>query len=223
MKISDTVTLEQVLAAHKEWAADYWGEKGASLSDERRANLSGADLRGAYLSGANLRGAYLSDANLSDANLSDAYLSGAYLSGANLRGAYLSGAYLSRAYLSDLKDDADVTWPAFWIVPEVGAFTAWKKARNQRRDVLVQLEIPTDARRTSSLVGRKCRAEFAKVIALTALDGQPIDVAFSTHDHTFAYRVGEIVRPDAYDDNFRVECSNGIHFFVTKREAEGYA
>lgn len=84
MKISDSVSLKQVIEAHAEWARDYYGIKGANRQDERRAdlrgaNLCGADLRGANLCDANLRGANLRDANLRDANLSYANLCDANL------------------------------------------------------------------------------------------------------------------------------------------------
>ena len=36
------------------------------------------------------------------------------------------------------------------------------------------------------------------------------------------YRVGAEVRPDSYDDDPRVECTNGIHFFLTRAETEEY-
>jgi len=48
------------------------------------------------------------------------------------------------------------------------------------------------------------------------------DVLISQHDVTTKYKAGEIVRPDAWDDNRWDECSNGIHFFITKLEAENY-
>ena len=34
------------------------------------------------------------------------------------------------------------------------------------------------------------------------------------------YRVGKTVESDSYDDDIRVECSHGIHFFLTRKEAE---
>ncbi len=141
---------------------------------------------------ANLRGANLRGADLCGADLCDADLSGANLRGANLRGADLSGANLTH----------------FQICPEEGSFIAWKKLLD---GVVCKLEIPAEAKRTSSLVGRKCRAEFARV-----LEGEGISYYGGT------YTVGEIVRPDSYDDDIRIECSHGIHFFITRKEAEEY-
>ena len=182
--------------------------QGANLSG---ANLSGANLRRANLRGANLSGANLSGANLSGANLSGANLRRANLSGANLRRANLSGADLRWANLSG----ADLRWadlqeadlPAFKICPETGSFDAWKKVDYG----IVKLSIPANAKRTSSLVGRKCRAEFADV-----LEGS------GTSSQGGQYVRGERYYPDSYCDDIRIECSNGVHFFMTKKEAEDY-
>jgi hypothetical protein len=212
---------------------------GANLSgaDLRSADLSGAYLSGAYLDGANLSGAYLGGANLSGANLSGAYLSGAYLSGAYLDGANLSGANLSGANLSgadlsganlsganlrsaDLRNaylDDKTTWPAFFICPETGSFRAWKKLKG---GIIAELEIPAKAKRVCTPIGRKCRAEFVKVIAL---HGTTKAEAVDTHTGKTKYIVGKITRPDSFDDRFLIECTHGIHFLMTRKEAEEYA
>ncbi len=141
----------------------------------------------------------LRDANLHSANLREADLCGADLCGANLCGANLCGADL----------------PDYALVPEEGSFIAFKQLQHH---VIAKLEIPAGARRTSSLVGRKCRAEFAKVIELSG----KAETGYSHHDPTFLYRVGEEVRPDRFDDDIRVECACGIHFFITRKEAERF-
>ena len=166
-------------------------------------NLRGADLRGADLWSANLWGADLRGANLEGANLT-----GASLWGANLWGANLSGADL----------------PAFAHCPEAGAFVAFKKARTDTGFALVEIQIPADAARTSSLVGRKCRAERAIVTNITNLaTGTRVPEAFSSHaGRAFGYRTGETIVPDKYDPDIRVECTHGIHFFITRKEAEEY-
>ena len=153
-----------------------------------------ADLRDANLIGANLGCADLRGAGLRDANLVGAYLRGANLRDANLRGAYLVGAYL----------------PHFQIVPETGSFDAYKKTTTG----VIKIQIPSKARRTSSLVGRKCRAEYVKVVSGDGCGGSS-----PTHGD-LVYNKGDIVRADSYDDDIRVECTNGIHFYMTKQEAE---
>lgn len=35
-------------------------------------------------------------------------------------------------------------------------------------------------------------------------------------------KAGERVTPNKWNDNWQEECSHGIHFFITKLEAENY-
>lgn len=116
---------------------------------------------------------------------------------AALRVAIEAGAYLAGAKL-----------PHFQI-PQ-GSLAAWKKASGK----LVKLLIPAEARRTATLIGRKCRAEYA--IVLEVEGGKPVE---SNRGHVI-YAPGETVRPDSYDPDPRVECTHGIHFFLTREEAE---
>lgn len=208
----NTDQIRQILDDHDRWLRGAGGPR-ANLSEANlsRANLSRACLSGADLSGANLCRANLSGANLSRADLSRANLSEAYLSGADLSRANLSGADLSRADLSG------ATLPGFQIC--YGELLVWKKARDDR---LVHLKVPAEAKRTAALVGRKCRAEFAVVVAITSVAGETFQDAVSMHDCDVIYRVGETIRPDSYDDDIRVECTHGIHFFLTREEAEAY-
>jgi hypothetical protein len=178
---------------------------------ESGAYLSGAYLSRADLSGADLSGAYLSRAYLSGADLSGAYLSGADLSRADLSGADLSGAYLSGADLSGA-EDADLAIARTRILPE-GDLIGWKQCNDS---VIVKLRIPADAKRSSAF-GRKCRAEFADVLEVIGAD-----VGISQHDNKTEYRVGRRVAPDRFDENWQEECSAGIHFYITRLEAENH-
>ena len=196
----------------------------ASLSnaDLSRANLYCANLSGANLSGANLYGADLSRANLSRANLSRASLYGADLSRANLSNTNLYGADLSNTnlYGADLygaRIDA-VALARQKIVPD-GTLVVWKKLSE---GVVAQLEIPNDAQRTNAIGSRKCRSSAAVVVALFK-DGVLFDgEAFDRHAGKTRYKAGEVVLPDSYDDSALIECSNGIHWFLTREEAEAY-
>jgi uncharacterized protein YjbI with pentapeptide repeats len=191
---------------------------GATLSgaDLSRANLSRADLYGADLSRANLYGATLYGANLSGADLSGATLYEANLSGANLSGADLSRANLYGADLSRVNNigeakNAELAQAQTSILPE-GNLVGWKKCRG---GVIVKLLIPQKARR-SNATGRKCRAEYAKVLRIFGSE-----FAVSTHDPAFVYRKGAIVKPsNGWDENRFVECGSGIHFYLTRGEAE---
>ena len=213
--------LNEILENHKHWInedCEGWQEMRANLSG---ANLSGANLRGAILRGANLYGADLYGANLSGADLYVANLSGANLRVANLSGANLSGADLYGANLSgaNLRGAENIPFIPY-ACPDFGMFIGFKKARN---NLIVVLEIPEDAKRLSA-TGRKCRCDKARVLEIQNLDGTKSDKteAVSQHDEDFIYRVGKIVSvPDFCEDRWS-ECSEGIHFFISRQEAADY-
>ena len=160
-----------------------------------------ANLADAYLAGANLAGAYLAGANLAGANLARA----------NLARANLARAYLADAYLADAKS-AEFAVAQTRILPE-GDLIGWKKCL---RGVIVKLRIPEAAKRSHAF-GRKCRAEYADVIEV--IGGE---VGVSQYDGITEYRAGQRVTPDRFDENWQEECSSGIHFFITRLEAENY-
>ena len=147
-----------------------------------------ANLRGADLHGANLIGADLYGADLYDANLY----------GANLIDANLRGAKNIPEYVESITK----------ITPD-GRFIAYKKSEGE----IVTLEIPANAKR-SNATGRKCRAEYAKVLSIT---GNKKTV---TSERGGFYTVDEITTCDQWEENRWVECAGGIHFFITKYEAE---
>ena len=206
----------------------HWLEEDCEGWETMKANLSGANLSGAYLSsanlsGANLRGANLSSANLSGADLSSANLSGANLSGANLSGADLSGAYLRGANLSsaNLSGAYYNYCTAFFAFqcPEEGSYIAWKKCRG----LIVKLEIPADAKRSSATT-RKCRASKAVVLEIQNLDGTKADVESiqSNFNENFVYEVGKTVEVEHFNEDRWEECASGIHHFITRQEAVNY-
>ena len=199
----DNEKLKEILERHRKWLND---EDGGE-----RANLCGAYLCGAYLCGADLCGAYLCGADLRGANLRGANLRGADLRGANLRGADLRGA--------DLRGAKNIPFIPL-ACPERGEFVGFKKIG----EYIVELLIPTNAKRCSATT-RKCRASYAKVVSLTTLSGEPVktnSVTNTGYSPNIVYKVGELVYPDAFDDDRWNECSHGIHFFINRQEAVEY-
>jgi uncharacterized protein YjbI with pentapeptide repeats len=183
--------------------------RGAYLreADLREADLRGADLREADLLWANLRGANLRGANLREANLRGANLREADLRGANLLGANLLGADLLGAKSEDCRGlEATV------ISPE-GVIIGWKKCLN---GVIVKIRIPEDARRSNATT-RKCRAEFVDVLEVIGAE-----VGIAGHDGTTEYRVGQRVHCHEWCEDRWQECAGGIHFFLTRQEAENW-
>jgi uncharacterized protein YjbI with pentapeptide repeats len=194
---------------------------GADLSGAKLswANLSRADLSWANLSWANLYGADLYGANLSWANLYGANLSWADLSGAKLSGADLSWANLSWAdlYGADLKDvkNEELALAQIQFLPTEGSFIGWKKCAN---NVIVKIQITEKAQRSHGSE-RKCRASEALVLEVFGAEYGRSGGGYGVLE----YRVGQIVRPlnGWCEDRWRV-CEAGIHFFLTRIEAENY-
>jgi hypothetical protein len=181
-------------------------------TDISNAELSRASLTDAYLRSACLQGAVLCGANLWGADLSSANLRGADLRNASLRGASLREANLCDANLDGVVFDETTAFFSLQC-PSDGAFVGWKKCAN---GVIVKLLIPEDAARSSATT-RKCRASKAIVLELFGAGK-----GTSSHDPNFMYEVGKVVVPDSFDPNRWNDCSHGIHFFLTREEAESY-
>ena len=184
--------LNEIIKDHALW----FKHKGGKWAQLQEAQLQGADLRGAQLQEAQLRGAQLQ--------------------GADLRGAQLKGAQLQRAL-------ADEVTSGFWSVcPEEGSFNAFKKLAD---DAIAKLFIPEHAKRSSGTT-RKCRCSEALVVEIKDRNGNNVGEGFSKYKDRsgceLLYKVGKTVYPDGFDDDRWNECSNGIHFFMTRREAELY-
>jgi hypothetical protein len=137
-------------------------------------------------------------------NLQSANLQGANLRSANLRSANLQSANLQGANLQSAK-----CLETFSIVPE-GALIGYKKLAN---NTIAKLRIPAKAKRVNAYGSRKCRAEFVTVISGTGVD---------KHTGKVKYAPRKTIRPDKFDPDPRVECSHGIHFFLTEQEAKDY-
>jgi hypothetical protein len=200
--------------------------EGANLQgvDLRGANLCGANLQGSNLQGANLREANLQGANLRGANLQEATLLEANLQGANLQGANLAEANLYAANLREAK------LPSFQI-PQRKSLIVYKKLLYGE---IATLRIPSRAARTASLSSSsplmrsegkfgKCRAERAFVVAIENCTEKSIKRGRSHYNDNFTYEVGKEVKPEEnYDPDILIECTSGIHFFMTKEEAKEF-
>ena len=182
-------------------------KKTLETAIDQKANLQEADLRYANLQEADLRYANLQKADLRYANLQEANLQYA-----NLQEADLQYANLQEADLINLKSQ-------IWIIPEEGSFIAWKKAAN---NCIVKIEIPENAKRICNTKNRKCRAEFVKTLEIFSNSGEKLTEIHGQRDSTTIYIVGVITYSDSFDDNIFEDCSHGIHFFVTRKEAENW-
>lgn len=233
--------LKAILYSHRRWLA---GDKQAKCADLRGKDLSfvkwtGKDLRRMNLARANLEGAYLTRADLSGANLSGANLHRAHLKKTNFTGAVLTRVFAAYVAFKETNltacalDNADLTqadmetaiFGSDWesalcrarlsIVAE-GDLIGWKKLRGNK---VAKLLIPADSRRSNAF-GRRCRAEYCKVLSIIDDSGDPVSSGTSKRDDAFTYTVGEVTKADGWDDNWTRNCSHGIHFFITYSEAE---
>ena len=200
------------------------------------ADVYGADFRYAHLERAdfcraNLRSAFFIDANAARIDLAEACCAFADFERANLRGAYCGRADFHGAdfegsnCLDVIFDEANVRDACFTnanlagqeafvgslsILP-AGGIIGWKKCCG---NVIVQLFIPARVARTNA-TGRECRAERALVLEVYgAPEGQ------SFYDPSYIYRPGETVVCHAWEANLWKICAGGIHFYITRAEAE---
>lgn len=190
----------------------------------------------------------LSDIDFSHTNLNGVNLKGANLRYADLTGADLTNAILNnQTDFKYAKLDGAKGLEAYRIVPEEGSFIGWKKVsllsgfrKNENMycgfeyrtctDAVLKLEIPKHAKRVNAYGSRKCRSSSARVLSVLDAKGKrPIrlkekDALISPNAYTncakpLLYAPGKLMRADSFDPDPRVECSNGIHFFMTKQEA----
>ena len=181
---------------------EYESENNTIKKTVNKALMSGADLSDADLSDADLRGADLRGADLSGADLSDA----------DLRGTDLSGADLDKKTINKIKHE-------YQIIPEIGSFIAYKKLSSS---CVAKIEIPVKAKRTCNFLNRKCRASYVKTLEIIDRDGNKIKEMNGQYDGKTIYKVNRITHADKFDDNMLEDCTNGIHFFVTKQEAKNW-
>jgi len=102
----------------------------------------------------------------------------------------------------------------------------WKKAKDSEGDVIISLLYPAHAKR-SNAGGRKCRGSEAVDTGHYRIGSNEMlpdnHVAWSDYDRSFTYQKGMTVKPtEPFDEDRWNECSTGIHFFITRIEAEDY-
>jgi len=139
-----------------------------------------------------------------------------------LEAAVKSGAYLSRADLSGAKG-ADYAIACTRILPD-GDLIGWKNANG----TIIKLRIPAESQRSHAF-GRKCRAEFVIDMGHWDKDGKALPNEHEAYtDQTSqggskaTYKYGDKIVADKWDEDFENECSHGIHFFITRLEAENW-
>mgnify|MGYP002523970276 CR=1 FL=1 len=98
----------------------------------------------------------------------------------------------------------------------------YKKAKISDRYVLIKLEIPEGAI-VFQPNNYKCRTNIVKVLRIYDMtDDKEYNIAYSMYNHRFAYTVGETIKCHDFELNNTIECAEGIHFFMTEKEAKLY-
>ena len=181
------------------------------------ANFIGANFHGANFCGANFHDANFYGANFHDADFRDADFIGANFIGANFHDADFRDAnFIGASNINEVISFANIANTALCMqCPEEGSFIGWKMVGKH----IIKLQITEMALR-SSATGRKCRCSEALVLSID--DGALQEVINYNHFFRTVYKVGEVVRPDRFDTCRWKECTNGIHFFITRKEAEEY-
>lgn len=118
------------------------------------------------------------------------------------------------------------------IVPD-GDITGWKKCIYDQetndwgelleyKTCLVQLLIPKRALRSNAF-DRKCRASYAKVVKVYNKSGLAYSWYAADNQSRFQYKAGKTVRPRGkFSKEWMEECESGVHFFISRAEAEDY-
>ena len=200
--------LKEILEQHKLWLDS--DEKEGKRANLTFANLCGANLTDTNLTDVDLTGANLRYADLRYADLTRVDLYGADLTNASLTDAVLTDADLSGANLTDtILDEKEQCRKGIVLnEPMVG----YKELDSE----IIILEIPVGAK-VFSINNNRRRTNKAKVI-----DIQGETELSSMHDASFKYHVGDEIEITNFDERYNVECSTGIHFFLTRDEAEKY-
>ena len=201
------------------------------------AKFVGASMRWTFLKEADLRGADFTGADLFFSTMRETDARGAIFVDASLRGASLnkiiidedaavvrklwSGTQLNNAVIEEetLSKIVQDNCPP-------GSFVGFKKVKGvgaASGALIAEIEIPADAKRVNS-TSRQCRCDKAKVLSLTHLNGAPFEgeEAVGWIYQGITYRVGEMVSEKEFSDDRRTSQGKGIHFFLTREEAEKF-
>ena len=177
----------------------------------RCVDFRGADFRCVDFSGVDFHGA-----DFRCVDFRDAHFYGSSFHSSNFRGADFYDSSFRGADFSDADfNGADFYGTALCMqCPSEGSFIGWKKVNG----ALIKLQITPNAKRSSATT-HKCRCSEALVLEI---DGGAMQQITSNSYAPITYKVGELVHPDSFDDDRWNECSHGIHFFISRHNAEEY-
>ena len=200
--------------------------------EEILLDLKGADFRGCDLSSVefylcDLQSADFTGANLEGCEFIDCYFGDApVLKGAeNIRARKPKSPYYHKNYLQ-FYNIFDIKMPLDTVGQELIVYK-FLMARNSDEELelaIAKLLVPAEAKRIVFKYS-KCRCEKAKVLDIYSIDKtRHFTYGFSCmYDRHFKYTVGEEVCADKFDEDAKLVCAHGIHFFLTEEEAIEYS
>lgn len=189
-----------------------------TLSSFQNTVLDTVDFENSSVENALFDGCSIKGANFKNAKMVTASFRYCDMQECNIEGADLYGAVLEFAKLDGIRSDENTKWFRLRC-PEEGAFLGYKKCVNDR---MVQLLIPADAKRTSATLP-SCRCSKAKVLTIKSFDFQEnFDEAWSLVDENFVYKRGQWVEVKNFNEDRWQDSTTGIHFWMTRKEAENY-
>ncbi|MCI8561756.1 MAG: pentapeptide repeat-containing protein [Dorea sp.] len=189
-----------------------------TLSSFQNTVLDGADFENSSVENALFDGCSMKGADFKNARMVTASFRRCDMRGCNIEDATLFGAVLEHADLEGIISNEGTKWFRLHC-PEKGAFLGYKKCVNDR---MVQLLIPADAKRTSATLP-SCRCSKAKVLTIKSFDfTKNFEEAWSLVDENFVYKKGEWVEVKDFNEDRWQDSTTGIHFWMSRAEAEAY-
>lgn len=237
--------LNVILNKHERWLKTngYKGEQAIFIN----LDLSYLDFFRRNLREVKFYDCIISDSRFSESNMVESYFCDCKIKKCNFTNTTLKSADFIRCCISNINlhkaNLLDVVFDnttldnvyydettAFFALqcPEKGSFVGYKKVWDNIEDwyYIIEMFIPKSAKR-SSATSRKCRASKVKVLKIEKYDKndnyiEDVDEVINYKYTETKYKIDEYTFPDSFDTNRWKECSNGIHFFVTKKEAINY-
>lgn len=182
-------------------------------ADFRRCDLRCVDMKwGSY------RNADFSMANLVAVDMSHSGFEGAKFVNGGIYSSVLTEGNFDGVDFRGVKVNTS-TIGYVMACPSEGSYIGWKKCG----EYIVKLLVTEDALRSSATT-RKCRCSKAKVLEIQTMDGHKSNkrVVYSSYHTRFKYEVGKEVSVSDFDPNRWIECSSGIHHFVSREDAVFY-
>ena len=181
---------------------------GAKLCD---GNFKSAELCYCDLSFVDIDYAHFEHADLTDADMrwtKNSYW--ASFKGANMRNTNIEGSPID-----DEAVEGAVNLFVPMVCPEEGSFIAWKKCGDGK---IAKIKITENALRTG---GNRDDCRASEVLVIDIFDGDnSCEEAVCIDDENKIYHKGELVKDEKEFDASLLHDGKGIHFFITRAEAE---